>query len=317
MNEPAGHPRFPPWLLMVGKLLIVAIIVWFVRGTLMGAISEIRQQKPTIDVAWLVLAGFLYLFGTLAAAVFWKRILHQMGQDPRWRETLRAFMIGHLGKYVPGKAMVMILRIGLLKGPRVDAAVLAFSVFLETLTMMAVGAGLSALILVALYPDQRQLMVVSLIALAVAGIPTFPPVLRRLVKLVPSKARLSERVPLERVTYRLMAFGWFAMIIGWVLLGLSMWAVLRSLNAPELYLARQFPLLIASVAVAMVAGFATPIPGGLGVRELVLAQLVAPTFGDATAVISSALLRVVWLLSEVIVSVILYYAFHRDPDAEC
>ena len=59
-------------------------------------------------------------------------------------ETTRAYYVGHLGKYVPGKALVVIIRTGLISGPRVDTTVAAVSIFIETLTMMAVGAFLAA-----------------------------------------------------------------------------------------------------------------------------------------------------------------------------
>ena len=56
----------------------------------------------------------------------------------------------------------------------------------------------------------------------------------------------------------------------------------------------------------MVAGFLSLIPGGLGVRDWILMTLLAPQYGAKTAVVSTVLLRVVWLLSELVVSAILY-----------
>ena len=82
----------------------------------------------------------LYLVGLLPEGLFWQRALRAMGQEAPLGRTLRAYYIGHLGKYVPGKAMVVVLRTGLICGPGVDAGIAAASVFLETLTMMAVGA---------------------------------------------------------------------------------------------------------------------------------------------------------------------------------
>ncbi len=72
--------------------------------------------------------------------------------------TLRAYYIGHLGKYVPGKAMVVILRTVMVRGHRVDAAVAAVSVFFETLTMMAVGAFMAAGILAVRLRKERDVV---------------------------------------------------------------------------------------------------------------------------------------------------------------
>ena len=56
----------------------------------------------------------------------------------------------------------------------------------------------------------------------------------------------------------------------------------------------------------MVAGFISLIPGGLGVRDWILMTLLAPQCGAKVALVSAVLLRIVWLLSEVAVSAILY-----------
>jgi len=57
-------------------------------------------------------------------------------------------------------------------------------------------------------------------------------------------------------------------------------------------------------------------PGGAFVRELILAELMVPRFGDATALVSAVLLRLVWLVAELLISGILYYAFNRHPGTE-
>ena len=48
------------------------------------------------------------------------------------------------------------------------------------------------------------------------------------------------------------------------------------------------------------------IPGGLGVRELVVIPLLRAPFGAATALVCAVLLRVCWMVSEALVSIILY-----------
>jgi uncharacterized membrane protein YbhN (UPF0104 family) len=68
------------------------------------------------------------------------------------------------------------------------------------------------------------------------------------------------------------------------------------------------PLLTACLALAIVAGFVSFIPGGLGVRELVTIPLLGVALGyePTTALVSAVLLRLCWLLSEVFVLIILY-----------
>jgi uncharacterized membrane protein YbhN (UPF0104 family) len=148
-----------------------------------------------------------------------------------------------------------------------------------------------------------------------SGLPTLPPVFRRIVRRMPRRvSQLASQVPLERIDVGLMALGWLAIAIGWLLLGLSMWATLVALGAEPPGVAR----LTAAVALAVVAGFLSLVPGGAVVRELVLAQLLVQPLanlnanGSATAVISAVLLRLVWLVAELVISVILYFVGTRS-----
>lgn len=96
-----------------------------------------------------------------------------MGQRPWKRASLRAYFVGHLGKYVPGKALVVVIRTALIRSRRVDATVAATSVFVETLTLMAVGALVAASILIIL-SDQWQLILLAVLLMACSGLPTIP-----------------------------------------------------------------------------------------------------------------------------------------------
>jgi len=117
-----------------------------------------------------------------------------------------------------------------------------------------------------------------------------------------------------------LALGWLAMSIGWVILGLSLWAVLRGMGVDQLIWndqtmpldpVAQLPLYVASVSLAMVAGFLSLIPGGAAVREAVLAELLVPHFGEVTALVSALLLRLVWLASELLISGIMWISLWR------
>ena len=118
-------------------------------------------------------------------------------------------IIGHLGKYVPGKAMVVILRAGMIRGPGVDAPLAVVSVFFETLTMMAVGALMAAGIVAVWFRGQPLLFWASLGMMAVAGLPTLPPVFRRLVRIV-GLGRLS-----PAATRKTRCLGYGTVVLGW------------------------------------------------------------------------------------------------------
>ena len=153
-----NHPRpVKRWAAAAIKLLIVALVVWFIRRTIVDAWEQLGTRRWQFDFWWLAASGGLYLLGTLCCGVFWHRTLRVMGQPVSLPQALRAYYIGQLGKYVPGKAMVVILRAGLVRGQGVDTALAAASVFLETLTMMSTGALMAAAIVAVWFRGQTLL----------------------------------------------------------------------------------------------------------------------------------------------------------------
>jgi uncharacterized membrane protein YbhN (UPF0104 family) len=303
------------WLATALKLLIVAVVFWFVRDTIYQAVEKLGEHPLRFDPLWLTAAGGLYLLGLLPAGWFWHRVLLALGQDAKLGETLRAYYVGHLGKYVPGKAMVVVIRAGLIRSRRVDTGVAAVSVFFETLTMMSVGACIAAAILAVWFREQGVLCLTAVVLMVAAGIPILPGVFRRLVRL----ARVGRSDPaiaekLDGLGYGTLLVGVVAMAIAWVILGASFWAVLRAMGVPDLDLLGQMPLYVAGVSLAMVAGFLSLIPGGAGVRELILTELMVPHFGEVVALVSAILLRLVWLTAELAISGILWFAGPKTAD---
>ena len=93
------------WPTVAIKLLIVVLVVWFIRRTIVDAWKDLESHPLHVDYGWLAAAGGLYLLGSLFCGVFWHRILRAMRQEVGFWKAIRAFYLGHLGKYVPGKAM--------------------------------------------------------------------------------------------------------------------------------------------------------------------------------------------------------------------
>lgn len=316
-------PLLKKRLLTAAKCVIFALVAWGIWRTVEGARADFREKAFSlrqVDLRWLLVAGGFYLAGLLPMSWYWFRLLRALGQQPGVLRTLGAYYIGHLGKYVPGKAMVVVLRTGLIRSLHVDTTVAAASVFIETLTMMAVGATLAALLIGLFVAEQTNLLLLAVALAVAAGVPTLPPIFRRLVRIAGVvRANPAIEQHLGGLNARLMATGWVANLLGWSLLGLSLWATVQSLPAELLPAGAQqagnIPLLMAAVALAMVAGFLSLIPGGLGVREFVLSQLLEPAYGPTAPIVAAVLLRLVWLVAELALSTILYGCLRRETSS--
>ncbi len=298
--------------LRVIQWAIAALVLGFLVREVVRSWDRLAARSYHFDPLWLLAAAAAYIAGLAPCAWFWHQSLRAVGQRPPLRDTLRAYFVGHLGKYVPGKALVVILRAGLLRWSGADLRVAAVSVFYETLTMMAVGAFLAA---AAIWLWLRQHPGLALLAaglMLVALLPTLPPVFRRLARWA-GVGRGDEEAAarLDRLGYRNLAIGWLAIGAGWLLVAGSLWATLRAMEVPQAAasfstLLEQLPWLTAAVTLSVVAGFLSLLPGGALVRESVLFILLQEPLGSETALVAAVVLRLVWLASEVVVAAALW-----------
>jgi glycosyltransferase 2 family protein len=304
------------WFATAVKVMIGLAVMWCIRRTIVDALQQLSERRWQFEFWWLAASGGFYLLGTLLFGIFWRLTLLALGQRVTLSQALRAYFIGHLGKYVPGKAMVVILRAGLVRGPGVDATWAAVSVFFETLTMMAVGAFLSAAVVAVWFRGQTLWFWAAIAMMLLSGVPTLPPVFQRLVRWIGvSRWNVASDEQLAGIGYRLTMAGWCLTAGGWLLLGFSLWAVLRALGFSQNDFLNQLPVYTASVSLATVVGFLSFVPGGAGVREAALTEtlrITIPQLGGAASFIVAILLRLVWLVAELLISVILYVAF-RGP----
>lgn len=192
----------------------------------------------------------------------------------------------------------------------------AAAVFYETFGMMAAGCALAACCLLVVRPIRADLLGTAAAGALLLGLPTLPGVLRRVVAWVSVLGLRAESAAwVGSVPVRVAASGWVSMAGGWLLLGLSLWAVVRGVGGSvSISWYEGWLTSTATAALAMTAGFLSLLPAGLVVREAVVLVLLAPLVGERAALLAGVLSRVVSVVAEVGISVILYaYAVDRDP----
>ena len=94
--------------------------------------AELSAKRAAIDatvprlsnLSWrgLSLSMLLYGCGLIPSAFVLRSALMTMGDNPRMSTCVASQLLGHVGKYVPGKAMVIVLRAGALDSRRCAAA---------------------------------------------------------------------------------------------------------------------------------------------------------------------------------------------------
>lgn len=291
--------RLLPWLVLL-------VLAWGLRRTVSGALDDLRSHPVSLQPGWLTVAGLLYVLGVFPCACFYHLVLRRFGQSPGWLETVRAFYVSHLGKYVPGKAWSVALRAGLIHGDAVGVVPATVGTFVEVLSMIGSGSTFAALILAPRWPEYWTLTLtatgVALASIAVIS----PPLLNFSTRLILKRRAQGETVELPwRHRWSTLAIGWLAMVPVWLLLGLSLGATLRGLGA-SVALPGDLLRLVGAVCLAACLGFASLLPAGAGVRELLLLEMLEPHYGAGPAAAAAVALRLTWISSEVAASVILY-----------
>jgi uncharacterized membrane protein YbhN (UPF0104 family) len=283
------------------KAMIAVAVLLAVGRHVLRTWNEFREQGKglQVDPRWIVVGVGLYLLGLVACGMFYGTILEASPTPIPRLAAVRAYLISHLGKYVPGKAMVVVMRVGLSTPFGARAATATIATFYETLVMMMAGA-LVAAIGFAWGPKPIQEVPIVLsacltLAFLVVVEPHLFPKIARLAS-SPFKGIGAEASP--RFSNGLLAAGMGWTLLGWLLLGLSQIAVVRAVSPSGTPWAL-WPLVVGCVALATVAGFVVAVlPGGIGIREWVLMTAMGPALGQERAVVAALALRLTWVLAE-------------------
>ncbi|HEV3340386.1 MAG TPA: lysylphosphatidylglycerol synthase domain-containing protein [Pirellulales bacterium] len=306
-----SDPTLRRWAIRLFKIALLALVAWGIHSTLSNGWRQLQNEHWNLSQlrpAWMVNAAVLYLLGQLGPGWFWWKTLGWLGQPARLPETLRAYYIGHIGKYAPGKALVIVIRAGLLRSGGTTATAATVAVFFETLTTMGVGAAMAVVILAARFTEHRGLIgAAALLWLVVSG-PTLPAIFRRLVRFTGAgklDPAMADR--LTHLRYGSLVWSWLPIGAAWVLMGLSLSATARAAGFhSSLTLIDEIAFCTAAVAMAVVGGFLSFVPGGLGVREAVLLELLTVCYGADGALIVSIVSRLAWIVAELVISGLLY-----------
>ncbi len=303
------------------KWTLFAVVLAYVgrHGYRLWQQSDVRTPLTAASALWLLLSAVLYAVSWLPSVWFWRQLMRALGGRPNFTNAARAYYCGSLGKYVPGKAMVLVLRGSLMNGRGCAGRTAAITAAYETLTMM--GTGLLVGLLLAPLPDwmpardQSWLVPVVVLAVLVAL-----PVIARLLGWAVVKMSRPDLVELNRVSESdslsaesrlaiptwLVGAGCSAFLVSWAIQGLSLGMTLGAVGEPLRW--HDWPLWSGAMALSTSLGFAVLFaPAGLGVREGILLGILTQAGIDAGAAVAVTVLsRFVSFFSDVLVAALCY-----------
>ena len=138
-EQTAAQNRGAGWIWPVVKWSLFAVVAFFVARhaeTLAGELSRRPAQVRWPFVAWaaLVAAG-----AWTPSVLYWWRLVGRAGYPVPLATIVHAYWAGHIGKYVPGKAVAIAVRCTILKEVGVPLGVSARTAVQETLVSMLLG----------------------------------------------------------------------------------------------------------------------------------------------------------------------------------
>ena len=307
--------RIRRWAWPACKLLLAVLILATVSWQFWKDLHDERLPPLKVQPAWLIASGVLYLLAMSFSARYWYRLLLIFGEKPALLPAFRAYYLSQLGKYLPGKAWALMMRGALITGPETRLGVAVIATFYEVLTMMTSGALLAAVVLVldppALVSEVIHPAWLGLLLLVLCGVPLLPAVFNRIVTRLAERFQQIESFRLPRLRIGTLLEGLATTSGVWILNGLSLWAMVQGVmpEAPPLSW-QVYWRFTAILALAYVGGFVVVVsPGGVGVREWVLDQFLAPEMpgAEAASVVIVILLRLVWTAAEVLLAGVLWW----------
>lgn len=288
---------------LLGKGLQLLVTVAIFVAIFFAVKSQWSQVKDTIaDLDWwsLIASGIFVFLGMGAAVRAWQHALGALEHPIPAFDAARCYLVGQLGKYLPGSVWAFVLQTELARRAGVSRAA-AFTAVLVTVGLSTTSALVVGLLgLPALFQVSTLAAILVIVAVPIALICAYPPILTKLVNFALKllrKAPLAKQLTMRKIG---LALGWCG--LSWVLYGVHLWILASSSAGFHLGGLVQC---IGALALGMCAGVLVIVaPSGIGVREAVVVAALSP-FMDAGVALGLALVsRLVFTLCEVSAGVI-------------
>jgi glycosyltransferase 2 family protein len=274
--------------------VFVTVIVAVAAITLAKTWDDVRATVLLTSPIDLLASGGLVLAGLSLSVLTWRRCLLEMGSRVVLSAASRIYLLGQLGKYLPGSVWALFAQTEIGRAAGVPRA----RGFAASVVAVAVNTAVGLALGVAILPGASELGVgyawalVGIAFLCAAALA--PPVLTRLVNF---GITTINRPPLERpVAWRGIgvASAWSG--ASYVAYGLSVWVLAVSVGAPA---GQSLLLCVAGVPLAMIAGLVVFIaPSGLGVREAALVAALTPVLEPSQGLAVALLARLVFTAAD-------------------
>ncbi|HSU18045.1 lysylphosphatidylglycerol synthase domain-containing protein [Longimicrobium sp.] len=301
----------PAWKKAATALLIAAAAFFLVRSIARDW-PRVRAFDWQVDPL-LLAASIALLVAMLVWGVWvWGMVLRRFEHAPvRFGTLLRIWFLSNLARYIPGTVFQFLTAAQLSRSAGLSAAVLLTSLLVHTgitlLSALLVSAWTLAAPLFPALPPPAVIAIGAAATVAAAGF-VHPRFLNAMLGIIP---RLLKRETIRWNGSWGYGLGLLAMsLASWAMYGAAYWLFLRSLTpmAPA-----HLPMVSGVNALSFAAGWIVFFaPGGLGVREYAMKQLLLPLLPVGVAALISIAARLWNIAGELLGGALVLALFRRS-----
>ncbi|MFY1637141.1 lysylphosphatidylglycerol synthase domain-containing protein [Solwaraspora sp. WMMB335] len=287
---------------------VVAVFAGFIGWALAGQWSQVRAAAADLTGTSLLLAAVGATVALWCSFLSWRAILTDFGSRVSLGAGMRIFFVGQLGKYLPGKLWPMLTQARLGRTYQVPGRASAAAALLVIVVALGTGLLLTVCLLPLVSPGAFTRYWWALLALPLAAVALWPPVLNRGLAIA---MRMARREPMPR-PLSLSGIGQSVLwsVLAWLAYGGHLWALLWGLGAadgPHLVF-----LSISAFAGSWAIGFLLIVaPAGAGPREAALVVILGVSVSQPIALVAAVLSRLLMIVVDVAAPVVVLLLANR------
>jgi glycosyltransferase 2 family protein len=276
--------------LKIIKWAIALLILGFLINYLIKNINQVDWSLVSFNYLYLIIAIIIIIISYLFQSILWWLILRKKGL--KYSKAHKIYFSSLVGRYVPGKALLVITRILRCKKQGIKKSTSFTSIILD-LALYSLSAIL--LFIITLPNSIPKELTLPLIIIGILLLPLIhPKILKFGINLglkILKKPKIRFRMKFHNSLGLLLLH-----IIRWFLLGIGTFFLLISFIQVPISLIYILPGILAlSIVLGMLMILS---PGGLGIREGLLVLLLTPYMPVELAILFSLISRILLTLIE-------------------
>lgn len=267
------------------QIVLVGVVFYYLGNNIRSGWPEITSRDWQLNFLWLFLS-ILFLGGLyFGHASGWLAILWRFNHPVPFLPGLYVWFKSLLARYVPGNVLMVLGRVVMIEPYGVPKRVSFTSVAYEQV-LLAASAAIAIAIALPFLAELRESspliwLVLAVPPLALVGL--HPAILGRIGNWVFRKMGreiIEEFLPFRDIMWILSFY-----VIWWIVAGMGLFSMMRAVTSVSY---SYLPLVLASAPLAWLVSVVVFIsPSGLGVRELIYANVLSAAFASENAVASA------------------------------